>query len=350
MFNQENIILPCSSCQAKYNVTNLRAGTKFKCAKCGTVNEVPVQEDAPTEFILRPEVPVKQSPPLKQVPSSPVIPARKPMVKMSAPAPQVAPVSQPVNKAPQPQPRPSTVSSKIQQKPSSSVRPSSVVRPSSLRKGSSVGKVVKNQGAGQTEDSGKKNKKKTWIILGIIGGVVIIIVLIFALKSCGNSEEKMLEEAMKKALAQENEKISQPKTETPKEPEKKPEPEPTKVEEKKPPKEVKPAKPKLEIDEEVKKEIVPLVKDMRNQRDDDQKVTIDKIMAKKKKAIPVLIEIIGDEDDRAATYAYEILIKMTKRNRDDTQKVNPMLNRDMRKECQKEWEEWWFKNKDSIVE
>ncbi|MFH1230980.1 MAG: hypothetical protein V1709_05725, partial [Planctomycetota bacterium] len=161
-----------------------------------------------------------------------------------------------------------------------------------------------------------------------------------------SEEEKMIEEANKKAAAEENDKSSQ----VPKEVEKTPEPEPKKVEEKKPPKETKPPKSKLEIDETVKTEILPLVKDMRNQKDDEQKTTREKIIGKGKKAIPVLIETIGGDDDQAARYAYEILLKMTKRNPDDTQKVNPMLSRDMRKDCQKDWEEWWLKNKDSIPE
>jgi serine protease inhibitor ecotin len=61
-----------------------------------------------------------------------------------------------------------------------------------------------------------------------------------------------------------------------------------------------------------------------------------------------LIEAIGGVDDWAAMYAYEMLLKMTKRNRDDTQKVSQMIGKDARQDCQKDWEEWWFKNKESI--
>lgn len=298
MDNQENIILSCSSCQAKYNVTKLQPGTRFKCTKCGTINVVPVQEDAVTEVIARPEVPQATK--------------------------RLTPVMR----------QPPTVT---------------LTRPSVLKRGVTASKFTRQQGTEPSDDIDKKKKKKTWMIVGIAGGVVLLIIIIIVLSSGGKSEEeKMIEEANKKATEKESDKFSQTDKETPKETGKIPEPEPKKVEEKKPPKETKPPKSKLEIDEAVKTEVVPLVKDMRNQRDEEQKTTIEKITAQKKKAIPVLIEILGGEDAWDATNAYEILIKMTKRNRDDTTKVNQMLSRDMRKECQKDWEEWWLKNKDSI--
>lgn len=310
MFNQENIILSCSSCQAKYNVTKLQAGTKFKCSKCGTINVVQVREDAPTDVITSIEAP--------QATKRPTSVMRQPPTK----------------------------------KPSTVTRQSALTRPSALKRGVTAGKFTRQQGTEPSEDGDKKKKNKTWMIVGIIGGVVLLIIIIIALSSGGESEEqKMLEEANKKAAEKESDKFSETDKETPKETEeteKTPEPEPKKVEEKKPPKEIKSSKSKLEIDETVKTEVAPLVKDMRNQKDDEQKTTIEKITAQKKKAIPVLIEIIGGEDEWASMYAYEILIKITKRNRDDTQKVTQMLSRDMRRDCQKDWEEWWLKNKDSI--
>jgi len=342
MFKQENVILPCSSCQVKYNVTNLRAGTRFKCNKCGTVNMVPVREDTPTEFIPRANIsnlPIRQSPPVRQTPAAPVASVKKSTVRLSGPSSPVVAASKPTVRTPQPQIRPST-----------GIRQSPVTRPSAVKRGVTAGKVISRQETEESEGIEPKKKSKTLLIIGIIGGVVLLMIVIWAMSSGDKSkdkEKKMIADAEKAAAekaAAEKEKEKPPQTNevTPKEPEKIPEPE------KKPPKETKPPKGRLDIDEAVKTEVVPLVKDMRNQKDDEQKVTIEKITAKGKKAIPVLIEVIGDDDDRAAMYAYEILIKMTKRNRDDTTKVNPMLSREMRKDCQKEWEEWWLKNKDNI--
>jgi phage FluMu protein Com len=321
MLNEDKIILPCSSCQAKYNVTNLQGGTRFKCNKCGTINTVPIQEDAPTEFIPRQEVPQAIR---KQGLPHPATSVKKSTVKM-----------------PQPQTRPSALSRQPMTAKGMSIKPSA------FKRGLPAGRVVRGQATESSEDIEVKKNKKTWMIIGIAGGVVLLIIIIWAFSGGNKSkeeEQKAIKQAEEAAAAKEHEKSSQ----TTKEPEKTPEPEPKKVEQ---PKETrKPPKPKLEIDETLKAEISPLLKEMRKQNDEEQKSSREKIIGKGKKAIPILIETIGGEDEWAAMYAYEILIKMTKRNRDDTQKVNQMLSRDMRKDCQKEWEEWWFKNKDSIPE
>jgi hypothetical protein len=39
---------------------------------------------------------------------------------------------------------------------------------------------------------------------------------------------------------------------------------------------------------------------------------------------------------------------MTKRNRGEANIVNQMLSRQVRQDCQEEWEDWWEKNKDSV--
>lgn len=301
---------------------------------------VPVREDTPTEFMLRADtsgLPIRQSPPARQTPAALAASVKKSTVRLSGPSSPVVAASKPTVRTPQPQIRPST-----------GIHQSPVTRPSAVKRGVTAGKVIRRQETEESEGVEPKKKSKTLLIIGIIGGVVLLIIVIWAMSSGDKSKEKeakMIADAEKAAAEKEKEKPPQPEKETPKEtkePEKIPEPE------KKPPKETKPPKGKLEIDEAVQTEVLPLVKDMRNQKDDEQKVTVDKITAKGKKAIPVLIEVIGGDDDRAAMYAYEILIKMTKRNRDDTTKVNPMLSRDMRKECQKEWEEWWLKSKDTI--
>ncbi|HLD36027.1 MAG TPA: hypothetical protein VJC37_04835, partial [Planctomycetota bacterium] len=248
-------------------------------------------------------------------------------------------------------------------KPPTTIRPpvkGMGIKPSGLKKG-----LPTRKPAGDSDEEGMngleiKKKSKTPLFIGIGIGVVILVFIIIALSSGGGKsaeEEAMLkkvtEEAKEKekAEAEEAEKAAKKSEEENKAAAEKPAPEMRKE----PPEAKKPAKaskPKIkdEIDAAIKTEIEPILKNLRNQRDDEQKPSKEKIMAHGKKAMPILIEAIGGADDWAAMYAYEMLLKMTKRNPDDTQKVSQMIGKDARIDCQKDWEEWWFKNKESIPE
>jgi hypothetical protein len=245
--------------------------------------------------------------------------------------------------------------------PAAGAKPPTTIRPpvkgmgmktSGLRKGLPVRKT-----SGDFDEEGMngmevKKKSKTLLFIGIGIGVVILVVIIIALSSGGEKEDAALNDANKKENAEsEVAKEADKKTEIDKKiaeekpVEEKPAPEMRKTA---PEVKKKSSKPKIndDIDEAIKAEIDPILKDIKNQRDIDP--SKEKIMAKGKKAIPILIEAIGGDDGDAAKYAYEILLKLTKRNKDETQQVNQMLSKDMRRDCQKDWEDWWFANKESI--
>jgi len=314
MTNGQKVIVACSSCAVQYNVATLNPGAKFKCQKCGTINAVPA-----------PAAPVQAAPVRPQ--PRPTVPAGRPAFKGAKPPTAIRPPVKGMG-----------------------------IRASGLKKG-----LPGRNPAGDSGDDGMsglevKKKSKMPIFIGIGIGVVILVVIIIALSSGGgNSAEeeakiKKIEQEAKekeKAEAEEAEKAAQKAEEERKAAEEKPAPE-MRTEPPEAKKPAKSAKPKIkdDIDEAIKAEIEPILKDMRNQRDVDP--SKEKIIAKGKKAMPILIEAIGGADDWAAMYAYEMLLKMTKRNPDDTQKVSQMIGKDARIDCQKDWEEWWFKNKDSI--
>jgi len=307
----EKVIVACSSCATQYNVATLQPGAKFRCQKCGTINAVPA--------------------PAATQPAA--IPQPRPTVRMAA---------RPVGR------------------PGSGIKPPTAIRPpvkgmgikaSGLRKGLPTRKPAEDSDEEGINGLEVKKKSKMPLFIGIGIGVVILVVVVIALSSgggTGGEEAAMLKKVEAEAREKEKEKAeaeaSKKSEEEKKSAEEKPAPEMRKTA----PEAKKSSKPKIkdDIDEAVKTEIEPILKDMRNQRDIEP--SKEKIMAKGKKAIPILIEAVGGDDEWAAMYAYEILIKLTKRNRDDTTKVTQMLNKDMRRDCQKDWEDWWFKTKDSI--
>ncbi|MEW6026264.1 MAG: hypothetical protein AB1599_03090 [Planctomycetota bacterium] len=313
----DKIIVACSSCAAQYNVATLQPGARFKCQKCGTINTVPM-------------------------PQAPDQPAAKPPTRIMPRAPAGRPAGSPSG-------RPVTGT----KPPTRIMTPAKGmgIKTSGLKKGLPGRRPAEDFGEDDLGELTVKKKSKAPLFIGIGIGVVILVVIIIALSSGGGGipdeeaamlkkvEEEVMEkekaeaEAAKKAEEDKKTAVEKPAPEIKKSP---------------PPEPKKPSKPKIkdDIDEAVKAEILPVLKDMRNQR--DLEPSREKIMAKGKKAIPVLIEAVGGDDDWAAMFAYEILLKMTKRNRDDTTKVTQMLNKDMRRDCQKDWEDWWFKNKDSI--
>lgn len=307
----EKVIVACSSCATQYNVATLQSGAKFKCQKCGTINVVPTAVQA-------------------------------------APQP-----------APRPQPRPTVKMPAAGAKPPTVVKPpvkGMGIRASGLKKGLPARKTAEDsdeEGLGGMEI---KKKSKTPLFIGIGIGVVILVIIIIALSSGGGASDE--EAAMLKKIEAEAKEKENAEAEAAKKAEAEKKAADEKAAEEKPAPEIrktapeikKSSKPKIkdDIDEAIKAEILPILKDMSKQRDTSPSET--SIMAKGKKAIPILIEAVGGEDNDAARYAYEILLKLTKRNKDDTQQVNQMLSRDMRQDCQKDWEEWWFKNKESIPE
>jgi outer membrane biosynthesis protein TonB len=207
-----------------------------------------------------------------------------------------------------------------------------------LRKKSFSGRLTKQQTERDEGTYGLEIKKKsqTPLIIGIVAGVILVVVIIILLS--GKETEKPA--------------ISKTTETEPKEPEKTPEvekkAEETKMpEEKKPPK--KTPKPKLEIDEALHSEILPLLKEMPKQSDEDQKKTKETIISKgKKKVIPILIKETGNEDEQVSRYASDILRQITKWS--DAPNVNPMMGHSSRIDASKEWEDWWFKNKNSFPE
>ena len=308
----QKVIVACSSCATQYNVATLQPGAKFKCQKCGTVNTVPVS------------APAAPAPARPQPQPRPAMPAGRPMVRGAKPPTTIRPPVKGMG-----------------------------IRASGLKKG-----LPTRQPAGDSDEEDMngmevKKKSKTPLFIGIGIGVVILAVVLIILFSGGGKEEAALKDAKEKENAEaEASKEAAKKAEADKKAaeeksaEEKPAPEMRKTA----PEVKKSSKPKLQddIDEAIKAEIEPILKDIKNQRDIDP--SKEKIMAKGKKAIPILIEAIGGDDGDAAKYAYEILLKMTKRNPDDTTKVNQMLNKEMRRDCQKDWEDWWFKNKESITD
>jgi len=277
----QKVIVVCASCATKYNVAGLQPGTRFRCQKCGNINVVPVPA-APTE------------------PRRPIIGA--------------------------------------QVKPQTGIHPLTSkgmsIKTTGLKKGLPIAPA---DWIGETdvifleeeEDiSGIEIKKesKTLIYAGIGIGAVILAVVVIALFS-GGAGSVGKDKARAGAL---KETANKPVSDTMKSP----------AEVKKS------SKPKLQddIDEAVKKEIEPILKDMRNQWDSDPSIA--KIAAKGKKAIPILIEAIGGDDEWAARYAYEILVKITKHA--DTTQIIQTSNKDLRQNSQKNWEDWWFKNKANI--
>lgn len=320
MTNGQKVIVACPSCAAQYNVATLAPGARFKCQKCGTINTVPAA------LALAPK------------------PQQRPTVKMPA-QPAATRVAAQRPKAPM---------------PSRPLAKGMAIKPSGLKKGLPARKIAVSAGDDESMDGFViKKKSKAPLFIGITVGVVILVVAVIALSSGGDDEAaefakadaariaKEQTEAEEKAQREAEEKeAAERKTAAAESGEEKPDLELIKQ----PPAPKKSAKPKFndEIDQAVKTEIEPILNDIKNQRDIDP--SVEKIMAHGKKAIPVLIEAIGGEDTDAARYAYEILLKLTKRNKDDTTQVNQMLGRSMRQDCQKDWESWWYKHKDDIPE
>jgi hypothetical protein len=318
MSNEQKVIVACSSCATQYNVATLTPGARFKCRQCGTVNAVP----APT-----PQIAPTAWPQLKPAVN---MPARQ--VGGQGASPRLTAPTKPMVK-------------------------SIGIKPSGLRKGLPSRIVTIQAGVEEgMEGLVVKKKSKSPLFIGIMIGAVILVVVIIVLSGNGglSEEEAMLKKIdaerveREKALAEEEaKKIEDDKKTAEENPvEEKPTPEIRKIA----PESKKAAKPKFkdEIDQRIKTEIEPVLNDIKNQRDIEP--SVERIMSYGKKAIPILIEAVGGEDDDAARYAYEILLKLTKRKKDDTTQVNQMLGRSMRQECQKDWEVWWYKHKDGLLE
>jgi predicted RNA-binding Zn-ribbon protein involved in translation (DUF1610 family) len=314
---EEKRLMKCTSCQSQYNVSKFQPGTKFRCAKCGTINVV-AQAAAET-------------------------PAPEPE---PAPAQPAAPV------------RPTTTGKIVPKSSISSKRLAAA--PGGLRKtGLGVKAVAPAAGAGDEMGGIQVKKSKTkYYIIGIVA-VVVIGIVIYMLSSSGSTEEEDYDdEDNKKTEKTEKKDKKDKKTEDKKTEEKKTgegaeekKPEDKKTEEPKEEPKKTEKKGGFEVDETVRKEVWDILKEMDKQKDeafDNSKKTI---MDKGKKAIPTLILAIGIDDDsdtgkQMARYASDILKKMT--NWEDAPNVNPLIGKSMRKDICEEWKEWWKDNQDKF--
>jgi len=189
-----------------------------------------------------------------------------------------------------------------------------------------------------------KKKNNTLIIIGgIAGGVIIIVLLIIAFS--GNNEDRPNGVVAGGALNQTN--INQEIEEEP-EPvfEESPITKPPVVEIRKTVKKKK--KDRLEIDEELKAEIMPILEALPKQGTEDFNTNKQLIKSKGKKVIPILIRAIRHEDKQVARYSSDILKEMTRWS--DAPNVNPMVGSDRLKDFSLDWEDWWIENKDSIAD
>lgn len=318
---EEKRLMKCTSCQAQYNVAKFQPGAKFRCAKCGTINVVPVpQAVAVTEPAPEPE----------PAPSQPAAPPRPTTGKIIKPS----------------------ISSK--RLPAA---------PGGFRKTGLAAKAAAPAAGGEGIDGIQIKKSNTkYYIIGIVA-VVVIGIVIYLLSSSGSTDDeyyddddggkKKTEKTEKKDKKDKKteEKKSEDKEETKADEENKTE-EKKADETKEEPKTTK-KKGGFEVDEDIRKEVWDILREMDKQKDeafDNSKKTI---IGKGNKVIPALILAIGNDDDtdtdkQMARYASEILIKMTKNA--DARTVSPFLSRTQRKEVCEEWKEWWGDNQDKFKE
>ncbi|MDI6733332.1 MAG: hypothetical protein QME51_04630 [Planctomycetota bacterium] len=363
------LVSECISCSAKYNVAKLKPGTKFRCRRCNAVNVVITPEQrtvfldssfdlsengkggAGEKTASADTTPKPPTAPTQTPTPKPPLP-QTPAVRPPSPAPRpAAPTSRPLA----PAPRPAVPASR----PPVTTTPTRGIPPkiAPLKKGLPTTGRLARQPAGvsaeEDEMAGIQVKKsKAWLIIVIIIGLAILgggYYFFVASKGPSVEEEEAIKRAEKESAEKKKEKeklapppaVSEEEVITPEEI--------APVEET--PKEVKKLpKPKIDadIDPEVEKEIMPILQEMEKQKEAEQQPGIEKIKGFGKKAIPVLIKAISDDNDQVGRYAYEILLKITGRNKDDTTVVTPMIGKEGRKDARKEWEKWWFENKDTI--
>lgn len=315
---EEKRLMKCVSCQSQYNVSKFQPGTKFRCAKCGTINVVPQ-----AVAVAEPE---------------------------PAPAQPAAPV------------RPTTTGKIVPKSSISSKRLAAA--PGGLRKTGLGVKAAAPAAGGAGDEMGGIQVKKSntkYYIIGIVA-VVVIGIVIYLLTASGGSpsdededdtDNKKTEKTEKKDKKAEDKKTDDKKTEEKKTgegaEEKKPEEKKTEEPKEEPKKTEK--KGGFEVDEAVRKEVWDILKEMPNQKDDDIKKGQETIKSKGSKAIPALIAAIGNDDKsetgaRIAYYASISLKAMTKR--DDAPNVNPMIGFSTRQDCYTDWKEWWEDNQDKF--
>ncbi|MFH1227547.1 MAG: hypothetical protein V1701_06545 [Planctomycetota bacterium] len=298
---EEKRVVQCQGCQSQYNVAKLQPGAKFKCAKCGTINEVPGAASAP------------------------------------APAPQ-APAA----------PRPGVPS-----------RPKVNIPPKKTGKFVKPGVKAAAAPAEEGDDGigGIEVKKSNKMLFIIIGAVVVAIIVIIIVVTSGPSEEEINAKEMEAQKADQKKdkdsanKFAQKPGEKPKASTDEEKTDETKPDDKKPEEPKKEAQPAKKVkfadfvDETVKKDVWEILKKMPRQSDDEIKQSTEAIKAKGDAAVPALILAIGiteDTDDakQVARYASDILKKITKW--EDAPNINPMIGKIKMNEFCEDWKEWYL--------
>jgi len=286
---KEKVIVVCSSCNTQYNVTKLQPGAKFRCAKCGMINSVPASTGQPAIQAVRKNVPAPQA-------------------------------------------------SKI------AIRnPPGVGRKSSLPRGRYQQTETEQSDLESSEQRPniyrQRKKNSTPMIIGLVaGGFALIIALVYLFSSGGETPQGVVGENSAGSKTDKTMKSEEKKSENPISDTSAIllAPEPAKKELKTTPK-----KPKLEIDEALKTEILPLLKALPTQSGEEFNKTKQTIISKGNKAIPILIKEIINPDKQVARYASEILIAMT--GWPEAPNVNPMVGSETLKDFEKDWEDWWNK-------
>ena len=376
MANGVKKIIQCVSCATQYNVTNIPAGKKFKCRKCGNIAQVPadlptgnagapaptappppapqVAAPPPQASAPPPQAPtVLKAPPTPIVPQAPekpkngpvpIIPTKKPappapsVPAASAPAPiqpTVGKTAGPKNGKPplrrtalagRPGARKITIGRKIT---SGRAKPIGLKKRAQLKRKGLKDKETQVEGDDNVVLTEKK-KSKLPLILGIAGGVIVIAVILFfvVFKDSGSRDEDYDED---------DNGNGEKHTEQPDKPEPdKPGPK-------------KPDKPKIKdvdqwkaADAGLKKQIAGMLKEhhLAKKYEIKRKIQVKLVSSIGPKAIPAIIECFSDPDKDTAAGAKDLVEWATKLGFGKPpvgQKKPPTLL-----DQQRRWKIWWL--------